>query len=375
MVSVSPDNQRPPQDRSFSIAFINCNGLNHKLRRPETSDDHMRRFIPKHDFVGLNEAKIRLKTPGENLKKTKKFEPNDPVDGYTLFYKAKEMDDKPKEQDENPTGKKRRTVASGGVGLLVRNGLVKYCRPVREQQKDSVWCFVDKRAYGFEFVLGVHYVHKTFWSYRGRSWANVRSQKRILRQNKLRKNLYPHTLCQKGDNIIVMGDLNNSFATNLSENCILPLKILNQQEKFAAKGGRYTCHQRAGGEGTVIDYALASPDVMQFIEDFEVLPFTPWLSDVHSALVISLSGRDPTTQCSKDEKAMSDFQKYLVGVEQDLRRYCNKLNPVSFAPPVQSCIDRILHYFGKLRREQLKWKAKNSLHDDIARKGTAKHNI
>ncbi|GFS12053.1 hypothetical protein ElyMa_003102500 [Elysia marginata] len=268
---------------SFSIAFVNCNGLNNKLRR-----GHMKEFIQKYDFVGLNEARVDITTLGDKPKTNPR--PNCPVDGYTLLY---EPEFRPPEQ-----GPSRRT--NGGVGLLVRNELMPHCERIPIHDRDSVWCHVSEYIYGFDLVLGVQYIHQGCW----RDWrvpgkGGVKKTER-RRQHSFKSLIYP-CLDPTPMRMLVLGDFNAFIYSQDTDGRYLeygekiqiknttPLQILNFHDRFREKGSRGTCHQTADtSKPRVIDYALASEALLEFIDDFQVLPFSRDLSDYHSALEVKL---------------------------------------------------------------------------------------
>lgn len=271
---------------SFQAAFINCRGLENKLKR-KSDGISMEQFIQRYDFVGLNEVQMDISKLGEDPMTNPL--PDVPVQGYTLFCEPEKAEATPKLK------------LSGGVGLLVRNHLRNYCARLENYGNPSVALKVAENVYGFEWVLGVHYFHINSWRNCTARGKGARQRTPRNRQNELKEQIYNayHPPPDQSLKLLVMGDFNaflyNSRDDQLTGNDhqnmkvknITPLHILNLHTKFGEKARRGTCHQTADADRPrVIDFALASDKLLEFIQDFEVLPFISSISDCHSALEI-----------------------------------------------------------------------------------------
>ena len=88
----------------------------------------------------------------------------------------------------------------------------------------------------------------------------------------------------------------NNYGQRLIQLCkVNKLLILNGRTGRDKTIGRNTCNNRS-----VVDYVLADYCVVKQIEDFEVQDFDPLLSDVHSALLVTMKGC-ANIQCEQDE--------------------------------------------------------------------------
>ena len=297
------DNTVDLHESKFS--FINVCGLKSKLSCPEFYD-----FISSYDIIGMVETKINEIDIILN---------NDHVDtgipGYVCFHK---------------TRKKRNGTTSGGIAIMVKNSLKEMIQIIETDNDNILWCKIN----GFfsesneDLLLGVAYI-----SPEGSQYSNTQCF------NDIERDYYTHFIDMKYS--IVAGDF-NSYISNkpdfydnidvdddtlinvennheqsttfdvksaLEQNALPQSRMTNCKHRvnnwgnrfldlvkginFFILNGRYgpssgkctTIHE------SIIDFAIASIDMMPIITNFNTMQFCPLLSDCHVPIEFNISNK------------------------------------------------------------------------------------
>ena len=272
---------------NIKLCSLNVCGVKQKLKYPEFNE-----FIQKFDIIGLSETKL---CEYDTLH----------VDDYSIYYSSRVKCDR----------------NSGGLALLVKNSIAEHVKILHENSDFIQWCCIKSTLTGTDedLYLGNVYIPPENSKYvTVDMWENLRNE---IARIKSSSNL-----------VMLMGDFNSrtgdmpdfvnidefvSQVTGLDESVVNELNInyYNNPEHFSTNRVNQdktrnnfgyklveTCkvnnmliaNGRLGddkGVGMVtsksvstIDYLIASPQCFNNIENFQVLPFCPILSDIHSPL-------------------------------------------------------------------------------------------
>ena len=316
---------------------LNVCGLRSRLTCPELVD-----FINDFDIVGLQETKTDMLDELE-------------INNYELVLKPR-------------TGSFRK---SGGIGVAIKNHLVKHVTVVEENNDFVLWIQISKEMLNIQQDLFVGIV---YMPPEGSRFVSDDSFD-IVEQSILNH-------IAKSEFVMVMGDFNArtgtvcdycSFDKNLVkeldmdiielrseiepetqlDDLNIPRNRYSQDTKRINNFGRklieickncnlFICNGRIGvdkyvGKPTckdksVIDYAIASLRCLSKIADLEVLEYCPLYSDVHSALSISINveqhRKDKTRlQSTKQIKESTNDVKYPRKFMKDKsNEFCKNIN-------------------------------------------------
>lgn len=294
---------------------INVCGLKSKLNNSIFED-----YIKSYDFVCLSEMKINPLLNDVN------------IDGFTLFCKQLCKNN------------------AYTIGILVKDCFSKYVHVVNDVMSNSVlWMYVKKEILGYDFILGSTYIpHETSPIFDDESFDKITED--IINLRARYKNC---ELCLMGDfnartgtcsdfisddeindnarlyfdNDLLLSKckleshgidierysqdmLTNNNGLKLIEFCkVTDLHIINGRFGQDYKIGHTTCK-----DVSVVDYVVASTNMMLSVVDFQVDVFDPLLSDVHSPLCLKVFNGTNSKMSSNNENENSTNINYECNI-------------------------------------------------------------
>jgi hypothetical protein len=284
-----------------NIASINVCGLKSKLLCPDFNDS-----ILSYDIIGMVETKLKefdINMINDQLEES--------IPGYFCLHKPRKY--------HNGT-------ASGGISIMIKNSFKEKVNVIETDNDNILWC----KIHGFlaepneHLLLGVVYI-----SPEGSQYSNAQCF------NDIESDYFTHFIDMK--RCVIVGDFNSyinnkldfyndgddetPFDTDIDNEQDLSLNVKNALENFDLPLIRETkCKHRTNNWGnkfldlikginffilngrygeksgvctttheSIIDFAIASVEMMPHITDFNIKQFCPMVSDCHLPIYIKIS--------------------------------------------------------------------------------------